>query len=144
VSDERAERRRRERADRKGQWAKEQEEHEIEREWELDPSWKAYVTHIRESVAPMVHDSGLTISIVPRRPQDVDVKFAVELGLSIMFDKPIILCVPYEDAELPGQLLRVADHVVVGQPSDPEVRERMMAAITAVKDKLDQQEGDQG
>lgn len=142
MSEDRAERRRRNRADEKGQRAKELEEWEIERDWELDPSWKAYVTHVRNDVAPKVWDSGMTISIVPKRPQDVDVKFAVELGLSIMFDKPMILCVPSEDTVLPDQLLRVADHVVIGAPNEPDVRDRLMEAITAVGEELDRKAGE--
>ena len=136
ASDDRAARRRQQRAERKGQWAKEQDEFEIERAWEIDPEWKAYVTHIRESVAPMVEQSAMTISIVPRRPEDVDVKFAVELGLSIMFDKPLIMCVPYADTELPEHLRRVADHIVIGEPGDPEAQAALMAAIDAVGETL--------
>jgi hypothetical protein len=139
MSDDRAERRRRNRADAKAQRAKEIEEWEIERDWELDPSWKAYVTHVRNDVAPKVWNSGMTISIVPKRPQDVDVKFAVELGLSIMFDKPMILCVPSEDTVLPAQLRRVADHVVIGPPNEPGVRDQLMEAITAVGERLDEE-----
>ena len=136
MSDDRAARRRRNRADEKAQRAKELEEWEIERDWEIDPAWNAYVTHIRENVAPMVWGSGMTISIVPKRPEDVDVKFAVELGLSIMFNKPLIFCVPFDETELPEKLREVADHIVVGPPSDPAVREKLMAAITAVGEKL--------
>ena len=130
MSDERAARRRQNRADAKAQKAMEWEEREIEREWEIDPQWKAYVTHIRQEVAPKVQDSAMTISIVPK-PEDVDVKFAVELGMSIMFDKPLIMCVPHDSA-LPEHLLRVADHIVRGNPADPGVREALLTAINAV------------
>jgi hypothetical protein len=76
-----AERRRAARADRKGQWAKEHDEHAVEREWEIDPQWQSYQTHVRTELVPKLADSALTISIVPTDPADVDIKFAVELGL---------------------------------------------------------------
>lgn len=137
MSEDRAERRRRERAERKGQWAKEQDEHSIERDWELDPEWKAYVTHVRTTLVPMIEESALSISIVPTDPANVDVKFAIELGLCIMLDKPIILAVRDADAVLPAALIRVADEIVRGDPSDPAVREEMMAAIQRVDPRED-------
>ena len=129
----RAERRRAARADRKGQWAREQEEHEIERDWEIDPEWQSYQMHIRTEVAPKIADSALTISLVPTNPEDVDVKFAVELGLSIMLDKPIVLvCDPA--TLLPERLRRVVDEIIVGDPFDPQARDELMAAIDRIDD----------
>jgi hypothetical protein len=128
MSEDRAERRRRERAERKGQWAKEQEEFEIQRDWELDPEWKSYVTHVRTELVPMIEGSTIGVSIVPRKPEDVDVKFAVELGLLIMLDKPIILLVD-PTTVLPERLRRVADAIVVGGPSDPGVQAELMDAM---------------
>jgi hypothetical protein len=78
---DRAERRRAARADRKAQWAKEHDEHAVEREWEIDPQWQSYQTHVRTELVPKLADSTLTVSIVPTDPADVDIKFAVELGL---------------------------------------------------------------
>jgi hypothetical protein len=127
----RAERRRAARADRKGQWAKEQEEFEISREWEIDPEWQAYQTHVRTNVVPMIRDSELTISLVPTDPADVDVKFAVELGLSIMLDKPIVLVVD-PTTVIPDRLRRVADEIVVGRPDEPGARDRLTAAIERI------------
>jgi hypothetical protein len=127
----RAERRRANRADRRGQAAKEIEEWEIEREWEIDPEFQAWVMHVRTKVAPMVSDSGMTISIVPKTPEDVDVKFAVELGLSIMFDKPLILCCD-PSTEIPDRLRRVADHIVVGDTRDQSTQHALQDAVRAV------------
>ena len=136
MSDERAARRRAERAERKGQWAKEQDEHDIEREWELDPKWRAYVTHVRSTLYPMIDGSRMSLSVVPKRPEDVDVKFAVELGLCIMLDKPILLLVP-EETEMSERLRRVADEIVVGDPADEATHEALMAAINRMAPKDD-------
>lgn len=132
AGDDRAARRRRNRADEKGQRAKEAEERDIERDWEISPEWKAYVTHVRTTLVPMIEDSAMSISIVPKDPESVDVKFAVELGLCIMLDKPIILAVR-EGTVLSDHLRRVADEIVEGNPDDPAVQEAFMAAIRRVQ-----------
>jgi hypothetical protein len=51
------------------------------------------------------------MSLVPGK-DDVDVKFAVELGLAIMLDKPI-LAVVQPGTEVPGRLRQVADAIIV-------------------------------
>lgn len=132
MSEDRAERRRRERAERKGQWAKEQDEHEIERDWEISPEWKAYVTHVRSTLYPMIDGSRMSLSIVPKRAEDVDVKFAVELGLCIMLNKPICLIVD-PDTELPPALVRVADEIVRCDIRQPGAQDELMAAIDRMK-----------
>jgi len=131
ASDDRAARRRRNRADEKAQRAREYEEREIERDWEISPEWRAYVTHVRTTLVPMIEDSAMSISIVPKDPESVDVKFAVELGLCIMLDKPIILAVR-EGTVLSEHLRRVADEIVVGNPDDPGVQAAFMEAINRV------------
>ena len=133
MNEDRASRRRRERAERKGQWAKEQDEHSIERDWEISPEWQAYVTHVRSTLVPMIDSSAMSMSIVPKDPRDVDVKFAVELGLSIMLDKPIMLIVDPETV-IPERLIRVADEIVRGNPGDPETQEELMAAMDRMRD----------
>lgn len=60
-------------------------------------------------LVPKLEQSAVTFSMVPRG--DADVKYAVELGLSIMMDKPIVLLVQ-PGAKLPSRLVRVADDIV--------------------------------
>lgn len=132
MADNRGERRRRERAERKGQWAKEQDELEIQREWEISDEWKAYVTHCRSTLVPMITGSRMSLSIVPKDPAKTDIKFAVELGLCIMFDKPIVLIVD-PDTVLPDHLRRVADEIVRGHPGDDATREELMAVIKRMR-----------
>ena len=124
---------RRNRADAKGQAAKEREERDIERAWEIDPEWQSYVTHVRTELVPKLEDSAMTVSIVPRKAEDVDIKFAVELGLSIMLDKPLILCV-HPSTVIPERLRRVADEIVIGYPA--ESRDELIAAIDRVGQAL--------
>lgn len=128
MSDRRAARRRAERAERNRR----------EEALDLDPEWQAYVMHVRTELLPKIEGSAMTVSIVPRKPEEVDVKFAVELGLSIMLDKPIILVVD-PTTLLPEHLRRVADEIIVGDPvKDPEMRDDLIAAMKRIERTLDE------
>lgn len=74
-----------------------------------DPDVKAWMALAAEELVPKIDGSDATISLVP--DGEGDIKFAVELGLSIMMDKPI-LAVVFDGRELPPKLLAVADGVV--------------------------------
>lgn len=85
----------------------------------MDPEWQAYVTRTRTELVPMIEGSSIGLSIVPRNPEDVDIKFAVELGLMIMLDKPIIMVIAPNQI-IPEHLRRVADDIVVHDPEHPD------------------------
>ena len=74
-----------------------------------DPDFKAWAADVHENLLPKLNASAFTVSLVPEG--EADVKYAVELGLSIMLDKPIVL-VATEGQPLPERLLRVADKVI--------------------------------
>lgn len=74
-----------------------------------DPDYRAWEGHVREKLIPMIDDSAATISVVPGG--ETDIKFAVELGLSIMMNKPIIALVE-RGSRIPDALARVADEIV--------------------------------
>lgn len=74
-----------------------------------DPEFVAWATHVSTNVVPKMNDSLLTVQLFPNG--EPDIKFAVELGLSILLDKPIVVvCEPGQ--VLPGKLLQVADKVL--------------------------------
>jgi hypothetical protein len=100
-------------------------------DWSLEPEAKAWISRVRTHLIPKLDECGLTVSLVPEDHTKTDVKFAVELGLSIMFDKPIILVVK-PGTSLPDHLVRVADGVVEGGPGDPGFQERFMAEMKRV------------
>lgn len=78
-------------------------------DWADDPESQAWIRHVLGELVPMIEDSSITVSLIPHGPTDV--KFAVELGLSIMLDKPIVLVVSPGGA-VPDHLRRVADDIV--------------------------------
>ncbi|GJJ23718.1 hypothetical protein [Mycolicibacterium mageritense] len=93
------------------------------------PEWHDYARRVRTELIPKLRDSAASISLVPRGVTDV--KFAVELGLSIMLDKPIIAVVP-PGARVPAKLVAVADVIVEGDLDDPTMANRLNAAIAGV------------
>jgi hypothetical protein len=110
-------------------------------DWSQDPGFQEYAQHVRDELIPMIQDSAVAMSLVP--PDNVpDVKFAVELGYMIMLNKPIIALLR-RGATPPEKLVLVADELVEGEIDEPDFQERLMAAITRVKNKLgDEQEED--
>lgn len=101
-----------------------------------DAQWDAFVAAFRADALGKLAASALTVSIVPggEEPGDgFDVKFAVELGASIMLDKPIVvLAIP--GRSIPPGLRRVA-HAVIELIHDLDTeqgREEATAAIDRV------------
>jgi hypothetical protein len=74
-----------------------------------DPDVQSWVADAREHLIPKIEGSDATISLVP--DGEGDIKFAVELGLSIMMNKPIIAVV-IDNRNLPDKLVQVADTIV--------------------------------
>lgn len=95
-----------------------------------DPEFLAWAERVRAHVLPMIQESALNVSLVPTGATDM--KFAVELGLSIMLDKPIVAVV-VPGTKVPERLVRVADHIVeVDDLSRPESRVKLQQAIEKV------------
>jgi hypothetical protein len=75
-----------------------------------DPDWwSEYAKHVLDEIVPMMRDSAVVCSLVPEG--EADVKFAVELGMALMLDKPIVLLV-HSGVPVPARLARAADEIV--------------------------------
>jgi hypothetical protein len=74
-----------------------------------DPEFIEWARRVEREVVPKIAGSAFTISLMPEGPPDI--KFAVELGLSVMLDKPIILAVP-TGSVVPAKLRALADDIV--------------------------------
>ena len=92
------------------------------------------MSYVRDNVLPMVTDSNVCISLCPDDGK-VDIKFAVELGMMIMLDKPIIAVVR-PDTKIPDKLRAVADKVVVTDIGTPQGRMEFMRALQEFNDGL--------
>lgn len=86
------------------------------REWE---------DHVRRELIPVLEGTAVTISLIPRG--ETDIKFAVELGLSILMNKPIIALV-LPGMSIPSGLAAVAAEIVeVDIVRDPDGAQRSIA-----------------
>jgi len=94
---------------------------------EFGPGWAEYKKRVREELIPKIEGSSLFVSLVPSADK-VDIKFAVELGLAIMYDKPLIACVA-PGVKISEKLSRVVDRFVELDLNDPTGRERLTEVI---------------
>lgn len=78
-------------------------------DYENDPEFIEWAKRVKRELVPKLADSACTISLVPEG--EPDVKFAVELGLSIMMDKPLILVVR-PGTKVPDKLALIAADIV--------------------------------
>lgn len=92
--------------------------------------WKQYADRVLNELVPMIKDSSMSISMVPKG--DTDVKFAVELGFCIMMDKPIIVVVE-PGSKVPGKLVAVADAIVELHPNNMD---DLMSRLEPVINKI--------
>jgi len=74
-----------------------------------DPVFREWAKAVQEDVVPKLRNSVLTMTIAP--DGEPDIKIAVELGLSILLDKPILVVLG-RDRTLSRKLAQVADAVV--------------------------------
>ncbi len=87
-----------------------------------------FAKRVHEELIPKIEGSNIFVSITPMSKEQVDVKFAVELGLAIMLDKPIIGVIR-PGTKIPEKLSRVVDRFVELDLNDPTGRQRLMESI---------------
>lgn len=97
---------------------------------EDDPEFRKFIQHHRETTVKGMLDSAFVAQLVSPnvKPEEPDVKFAVEIGLSILLDKPI-LAVVLPGSVIPAKLRLVADRVVYCDIDTDEGRAVLEAAI---------------
>lgn len=85
----------------------------------------------------MLKDSVVSLSIVPTG--EVDIKYALELGMSIMLDKPIIALIA-PGAVIPMKLQLVADHIIEVDLTDEASRNRLSLTLAKIISDIAAQE----
>lgn len=97
-----------------------------------DPEARAWAQHAVDELVPKITDSAATVSILPDEAGLDDIKFALELGLSIMLDKPLLVAV-VPGRRIPERLRRVADELIEFDEADPAgTSKRLNAAVARV------------
>ena len=92
--------------------------------WE-DSEVQEWVREVEEKMVPGMQQSGAVLAMIPKGPTDV--KFAVELGMAIMMEKPIIALIT-PGSPVPSKLVLVADRIIEGDVRDPTTAKRVAEA----------------
>lgn len=79
--------------------------------------WRRFARSAQDDLVPKLRDSSVTVSLMPSG--QTDIKFALELGLSVMMDKPIIAVIA-PGTRVPAKVLLIADEIVEADPGDPK------------------------
>lgn len=83
---------------------------------------------VRRELVPKLEQTACVVSLVPGG--EPDVKYAVELGLSIMLDKPILLVVQ-PGLRVPPKLALIADGIIEGDMRTDAGRTQLAAEVQA-------------
>jgi hypothetical protein len=100
------------------------------------PDWEDWSRRVRRELIPRLQNTRVMLNMVPENSLDADVKYAVELGLAIMLNKPIILLVQ-PGTRVPERLVRVADRIIEADMHDPIVRVQVADRIKAALEEID-------
>lgn len=107
-----------------------------------DRAWKQYSERFRRAAMPQLLSSSIFLGVYDGETDggEQEIKFATSLGLMLLHGKPIILMV-LPGATVPSALQRVADELIVGDPSDPGAQDALADAMQRVRARLDTTEG---
>jgi len=96
-------------------------------DWSETPEAKAWIADVLDNMVPKMQASTAIISLVTDGKPDV--KFAVETGMALLLDKPIILAV-MPGASVPPKLRGIADDIIEFDMDDPKATaERVSEAM---------------
>lgn len=101
--------------------------------------WEMFVKDAQDELQPKLEQSGFVMSLVPDQDK-VDVKFALETGMAILMDKPIVI-VAIPGTHIPSKLRKVADEVIVSDIRTPAGQRHVSEVIARMMKKLDDEEG---
>jgi hypothetical protein len=95
-------------------------------DWTRDPGMPEWIEHVKSELTPMMEGSAFVMTLVP--DGEPDIKFAVELGLSIMLNKPIVT-IRRPGTPLAEKLKQVADADLELDLSDPSAQQTIHAFL---------------
>lgn len=97
---------------------------------EVDAFWQRLFRDAGEDIMPKMMKSAFVLGVM----QDPDIYLALQIGLALVLDKPLILFIP-DGLWLAPRLRALAYAVIDGDLSDPRVQEKARVAIDAIIDK---------
>ncbi len=99
----------------------------------MDKEFEKFAARVHKELVPRLKNSDVFVSITP--VEDVDIKFAVELGLAIMLDKPVIAVVR-PGTKIPEKLSKVVDRFIEMDIKEPGNHEKLAAAISEAANEI--------
>lgn len=100
-----------------------------------DEEWQQFVNQVREDVVKQMADSALVTTINPG-DREPDVKLAVETGMAILLDKPMLLLAKEGDP-IPAALERAA-YAVIRYSGDLDTEEGKQEVFDQLEPYLDE------
>ena len=105
-----------------------------------DPDLKAWLARASQELVPKLDASSVSVVLVKgKTASEGDLKLAIELGLSVLMDKPILVIV-VDGKPIPAKLVGVADIVVnlhERELGTPAGQAKVMDAIRKMQAKLE-------
>lgn len=95
------------------------------------PGFRRFARRAREELLPKITKSAVVMSII--MDGDPDVKWAIEMGFSIMLDKPIIAVIT-PGRKVPPKLALVVDAWVEWTDDQDEMARRIRDAMATIVD----------
>lgn len=93
------------------------------------PDWSAFERHVRSSLVPKMKDSS-TVLILSPKLGDADVQFAVQIGMCILLEKPLLV-LAIEGRQIPPKLEQIADRIIYAKSAtDPSINEQIGRFMT--------------
>lgn len=106
-----------------------------------EQEWQRFENEVREQVVQGMAKSALVTTINPG-DREPDVKLAVEVGMTILLDKPMVL-IAREGDDIPEALERIA-YAVIRHSGDLDTDEGKQELWEALKPYLDEFQVDLG
>ena len=86
--------------------------------------WKKFETSIRRDMIPQMKGSSTVLLIAPDIGADFDVRFAVQIGATVLLEKPLLVILP-KGRTPPPKLERIADRIIHADPGDAHVQDEI-------------------
>lgn len=106
----------------------------ITREWSDYPDSKAWLDDVAENMVPKMMDSVMVMSLVT--DSEPDVKFAVEIGMAILLNKPL-LAVVIKGSVVPPKLRLIADEIVEVDLDTKDGKQALQDAMSRITKSLE-------
>lgn len=101
---------------------------------EIDEAMEDLADHARKDIIPKMRGSAFCVTVVT--PHGIDPYLCLQLGACLLLEKPLLI-LALGNVWIPARVRALADAIVEGDTMEnPEVQERIRAAMLAVVEKV--------